>query len=618
MLDNFEHVVAAAPALAALLVDVPGLKALVTSRAALRLSGEHIVVVAPLAVPDPTTVLPATQLMQYAAVRLFVERAQAVAARFRLTDTNAAAVAAICARLDGLPLAVELAAARIKLLPPQALLKRLGSRLKLLTGGARDLHERQQTLRNTIDWSYELLDAGEQALFARLGVFVGGCTLEAAEAVCAADGDLRVDIVDGIAALLNQSLVRQEEEIDGEPRFVMLETIREYALERLQMSGEIAAMQRRHAEYYTALAEAAEPRLRQPAQMARLRIDHDNLRAALGWALGPATELAARISAVLWRYWEGCNLLSEGRAWLTAVLARRDELPEPVRAKALWAAGEITENLAEQVALFEESLRLFRALGDLAGIAEVVGDLGGVAQDRGDYALARTYYDEKLALCRERGDQGGEIRSLIRLGSLATDEGNFPQAAALYQEALALAHAIDDSHGVARATVGLGVVAQRRGVPDLAAAHYTEGLALLRELEQNGLTVHPLLYLADLALQQGDLAGAAARYTECLELIVEQSEHWWAADCLVGFAQIAGACGELERAVRLSGAAAAQFDVIEVTPTFTDRANLDRLASVWRAQIGEDVFMVAWAQGRTLPLDQAIAEAQTVADAVNS
>jgi tetratricopeptide (TPR) repeat protein len=526
-------------------------------------------------------------------------------------------VAAICARLDGLPLAIELAAARVPLFPPATLLARLERRLPLLTRGPRDLPARQQTLRNTIDWSYQLLDADEQVLFRRLAVFVGGCTLQAAEAVCNAGGDLRVGTVDGIAALLDQSLVRQEAGIDGEPRFVMLETIREYALEQLQMSGEVDAIQRHHAEYYTVLAEAAEPRLRQSTQMARLRIDHDNLRAALGWALGLASELAARISAALWRYWEGYNLLSEGRTWLAAVLVLRDELPASVRAKVLWAAGEITENLAEQAALFEESLRLFRVLGDVAGIAEVVGDLGGVAQDRGNYTLARTYYDEKLALCRELRDQGGEIRSLLRLGYLAIDESNVSQAAALLQEALTLAHAIGDAHSVARAIVGLGVVAQRRGALDQAAAHYTEGLAQLRELDQDGLAVHAVLYLAELALHQGDLVEAAAHYVESLELMANHSKRWWVADCLAGFARIAARRGKLERAVRLSGAAAALFDVIDDSPTFAERAHLDREVAVWRLQIGEDTFTQAWAAGQQMPLEQAIAEARTVGVALD-
>jgi predicted ATPase/transcriptional regulator with XRE-family HTH domain len=626
LLDNFEHLLDAAPPVVELLEASPGLKALITSRAALHVRGEQLYAVPPLLLPDLSHLPVTVALARNPAVALFVERAQSVTEDFRLTEQNAPTVSAICVRLDGLPLAIELAAARVRLLPPQSLLERLEQRLAVLTDGARDLPSRQQTLRNAIGWSYDLLDAAEQALFARLAVFAGGGTLEAAEAVALElrmeNAELRnashtdailhsqFSILNSLSALVDKSLLKQVQGVDDEPRFVLLETIREFALERLHASGEEAAMRRRHLDYYMALAEAAEPHIRQPAQMARLRIDQDNLRAAHKWALDSrATELAARISAALWRYWDGCGLLSEGRAWLAAVLARRDELPASVCAKALWAAGEITENTAEQRVLFEESLRLFRALGDKVGIANVVGDLGELAQVCGDYAQARAYYDEKLALGRELGDRHHETSGLHSLASLAMDEGDDRRAAALYQEALAINRTRENPFGVARALDGLGIVAQRRGAYDQAAAHYAEALALLRELEQSGHTARPLIHLAELALQQGDLEGATAHYAECLELVVEQGDGWWSADCLAGFAQIAGARGELERAVRLSGAAASLFDVIEVTPAFADRANLDRVVAVWRAQIGEDAFMAAWAAGQALPLDQVLAEA---------
>ncbi len=616
LLDNFEQVAAAAPLVAELLAAAPGLKAIVTSRETLHLYGEREYGVPPLSMPDLRRLPPIERLTQYEAVRLFIERAQAVRADFAVTTENAPAVAEICARLDGLPLAIELAAARSKLFPPRALLARLGKRLALLTGGARDLPARQQTLRDTIAWSYDLLDAAEQSLFARLGVFVDGCSLPAAEAVLGDDSQSDTEfsifippdaVLNSLSSLIDKSLLKQIEGVDGEPRFVMLETIREYALEGLHMSGEEAVMRQRHLDYYTALAEAVEPYIRQSGQKARLRNDHDNLRAALGWAIDSrATALAARISAALWRYWEGCGLLSEGRAWFAAVLARRDELPDAVRAKVFWAAGEITENLAEQRALFEESLHLFRALGDKAGIAEVASDLGGLAQMRGDYAQARTYYGEKLALCRERGDRSGEIRSLNRLGHLALDEGDDPQAAALHEEALALARASSSTYDVAHTLIGIGEVAQRHGEYDQAAAHYAETLALMRELEQGGHIAQALIHLGELALQQGDLAGATIHYAECLELVIERSDRWGSTYCLAGFAQIAGARGQLERAIRLASAAAALFEMIGVPPAFAGRANLDRVVAVWRAQFDEDAFTAAWATGRAMPLEQAV------------
>jgi predicted ATPase len=303
VLDNFEHVVAAAPVVAEVLAAAPRLSVLVTSRVALHLRGEKEVVASPLALPDPQRLPPLAVLSQYAAVELFIERALDVQPNFAVTNENAPAVAEVCYRLDGLPLAIELAAARIKLFAPQTLLARLEKRLPLLTGGARDLPTRQQTLRNTIDWSYELLNAGEQTLFRRLAVFVGGCTLEAAQVICNVEGELAWDVVDGLAALLDQSLVQQGDGPDGEPRFTMLETIREYALEQLEAHSEADAVRRRHAEYYLALAETAQPQFQRAERYRwseRTESEHYNLRAALAWALeGGDVEIGGRLAVAL-------------------------------------------------------------------------------------------------------------------------------------------------------------------------------------------------------------------------------------------------------------------------------------------------------------------------------
>src|SRR5215207_6071760 len=288
VLDNFEQILASAALLDALLSAAPGLKVLATSRTALRLYGEHEFAVPPLSLPDTGSLPPVEHLTRYEAVRLFLDRARAIRPDFSLTEENAPAVIEICSRLDGLPLAIELAAARIKLLPPQAMLSRLGNRLKLLTGGARNLPERQRTLRNAIAWSHEMLDEGEKTLFARLAVFSGGSTLEAIEAVCDAEGDLPVDALDGVSSLLDKSLLRQEEGLEGEPRFAMLETIREYAREELEESGDAEEVKRAHAEYFLALAEEADPELKGPGQLEwlqRLETEHDNMRAAFTWAL---------------------------------------------------------------------------------------------------------------------------------------------------------------------------------------------------------------------------------------------------------------------------------------------------------------------------------------------
>src|SRR5215213_9079358 len=351
LLDNFEQVLGAAPAVTELLAEAPGLKVLATSRAPLGLYGEHEFPVPPLSMPDLKRPLPLERLTQYEAVGLFLERARAVKPDFSITNESAPAVAEICVRLDGLPLAIELAAARIKMLPPKAMLQRLTSRLKLLTGGARDLPERQRTLRATIEWSFALLDAGEQLLFGRLAVFSVGRTLEAIEAICDAEGDLGVDAFEGVSSLMDKSLLRQEEGPNGEPRFVMLETVHEYAREKLQESAEAQEIKRVHAEYFLTLAEEANPELRGPDQLEwleRLEVEHDNMRAVLSWALErKEAEVALRLGGALWLFWSVRGYHSEGRRWLEEALAMDRLVSSEVRAMALAGVGVLAEDQGE-------------------------------------------------------------------------------------------------------------------------------------------------------------------------------------------------------------------------------------------------------------------------------
>jgi predicted ATPase len=442
VLDNFEHVLDTASLVAELLRAAPGLKALITSRAALHLSGEHEFVVPPLALPNLAH-LPSVECMaEYAAVALFLQRAQAATSDFAITVENAAAVAEICVRLDGLPLAIELAAARMKLFAPAALLAQLGRRLVLLTGGPRDVPARQQTLRNTIDWSYNLLSAGEQALFARLGVFVGGCLLESAVAVCNADGDLSLDTLDGVAALVGQSLLQRDAHADGEPRFGMLETIREYALERLVERGKEQALRRRHAAYFLSLAEQAAPELRGSRQkewLERLARDHDNLRAALAWSRNApdGVELGLRLCAALMWFWFMHGNYGEARAWLDGALARSeaaaDQLSPQVCARATHIAAWAAQNqsdLVRAVTLFEASLALYRQVGDLTGLAEALVDLGTALHLQGDYACAARVKGEGLTLYRELGDSYDIASGLLFLTDTALIEGDFALATA--------------------------------------------------------------------------------------------------------------------------------------------------------------------------------------------
>ena len=438
LLDNFEQVLEAAPVVDRLLSTAAGLKILATSRTPLGLYGEYEFPIPPLSLPDPESLPPLENLTEYAAVRLFVERASAVRPDFSLAEDNAPAVVEICERLDGLPLAIELAAARIKLLPPQALLDRLGNRLKLLTGGARNLPERQRTLRSAIEWSYELLDEGEKMLFGRLGVFSGGATLEAIEAVCDARGDLPADVLDGVSSLLDKSLLRQEEGAGGEPRFVMLETIHEFAQEKLEESGEAEAMKRAHAEYFLALAEEAEPMLWGPEDAAwldRLEQEHDNMRAALSWAIEhEEAELALRLGGALRWFWYMEGYYGEGRRWLEAALGKDGGAAAEARARALEGVGWLASSqgdLDRAQAAAEEGLKLSTeaGLGDVVA-ADLQNVLGEAARQRGDYEWAEELLRRKPgAPPGSRGQEGHRVvpgqpgQRVERPGRLRAGEG---------------------------------------------------------------------------------------------------------------------------------------------------------------------------------------------------
>ncbi|MBV9542821.1 MAG: AAA family ATPase, partial [Chloroflexi bacterium] len=405
VLDNFEQVLAAAVELGELLEECPRLQILVTSRAALRLSGEREVVVPPLALPSPDTPLSSCE-----SVQLFAERAQAVKSDFRLTPVNAAAVAEICQRLDGLPLAIELAAARTRLLDPASILARLEHRLQLLVGGARDLPARQQTLRNTIAWSYDLLDSAEQALFRRLAVFVGGCTLEAATAVCAVD----LEVLDAAESLVVKSLVRPVVREPGETRLSMLETIREFGLEQLARTGELGAVRRRHAEYFSQLAERAEPGLAGPAVrgwLDRLETDHDNFRAALEWGLAEggqtARETALRLAGALAGFWWTRSYWVEGRDRLERALAAAP-VRSAARMKALHGAGWLAhfqQDSASARSFLQQSLAIAQELQDQWTIAWVLHALGRVAYFEHDAGIARALAQQSLAIAEAIGDR---------------------------------------------------------------------------------------------------------------------------------------------------------------------------------------------------------------------
>ncbi len=658
LLDNFEQVERAAVQVADLLAACSRLNVLVTSRERLHIQAEYEFAVLPLALPDPAHLPDLAALPHYPAVALFLERARATKSDFQLTHTNAHAIAEICVRLDGLPLAIELAAARVKLLPPQALLDRLSQRLTVLTSGARDMPERQQTLRNTIAWSYHLLDAVEQRLCRCLAVFNGGCTLDAAEAVCTAMGDTSVglngSLLDGVASLIDKSLLRQTER-DGElPRFAMLETIREYARDMLDTSGEAEGTQRAHAAYYLALAEEAEPGLTSAGKrkwLEWLQQEHENLRAALEWLVqSKEHEMALRLGGALWRFWWMRGHLSEGHTQLAGVLAEsRGIVATPMRAKALCGAGALAGvqgDFEQAIDLCSQSLELFRALGDRRssatslsmlgyvalhssdytearslleealifyrevddkdGIAWVLVNLALVFLFQGEYEQARTLLEESAVLSREYGDSWSIVMSLWILAQVISFQGDLARARALLEESLALSRQESYKGGIASSLFVLGQVALQQGDVETARSLLEESLVLFQELGVLQNIAQALGFLASISFVQGDYTKARAWLEESLALARKVGSKWYIATCLVGLGAVVAAQGEAEWAARLFGTAQALCEAIHgALPPFV-REMQKHAIDVAQGQVGKEVFAAALAEGCTMTFEQAL------------
>jgi predicted ATPase/DNA-binding CsgD family transcriptional regulator len=580
LLDNFEHVVSAAPQVVELLTGCPELKLLVTSRAPLHVRGEQEFPVPPLALPDPRRLADSKALLQYGATALFLQRAQAVKPGFQVIDAYAPVIAEICARLDGLPLAIELAAARVKVLSPQALLMRLGQRLQILTGGAQDLSARQQTLRNTLKWSYDLLDESEQRLFRRLSVFVDGCTLQAVEAVSAALGDAALNVLDGVTSLLDKSQLQRIEQVGDEPRLLMLETIREYGLESLTSEGEMEATRNAHAAYYLALAEQAEPNLAGAEQgrwLYRLEREHENLRAALSWLMERAeageagqVEMALRLGGALWGFWTVRGHWSEGRNFLERALAvgvarpGDDEAPltssldvAPVRAKALNAAGMLAylqDDHERAEALCLESLALFRELearspGETTfkrGTASSFIRLGQVAKARRDYTAARSLLEESLAISKEVDDKRSIADAHLLLARTAINQGEYARASSLLEDGLALSREMGDKWSIAMALFHLARAVYAQG--DLARAHelLEESLAIHRELSYKEGIAYALRLTGQLAFQQSDDTTARPLLEESVAIFREVGDKGGSAKSLYRLASVVAFQGDDE------------------------------------------------------------------------
>lgn len=582
LLDNCEQVKAAAPHIAELLTHSPSLRILATSRTPLAIRAEHLYEVVPLPVPRlplSGSELSSAQLADVPSVTLFVDRTRMVVPTFVLNPTNARTIAAICQRLDGLPLALELAASWLRLLSPSALLARLDQVLSLPTSGPQDLPERQRTLRATLSWSYDLLTADEQAIFRLLAVFVGGCSLEAVEAIARAAGTSSGSILEHLGTLVDHHVLQRsqstllphltgdryvaaEASTDGDVRLQMLTTIHEYAREQLEARGEQEATECAHARYFCLLAETAEQQLRGPRQahwLACLELEHDNLRTALQWAtVHVEVEIGLRLAGALWQFWGARGHLSEGRTWLEQMRAlastaesEGQQVVAPLLAKVLNGAGVLATRQSDYghaTACHEEALALRRAGGDTLGIASSLNNLGGIALEQGQYIHAQTLWEESLTLRRQVGDLRATALALMNLGVLAKQRGLNVRATLLLEECLPLFRTVGDTGMLATALNSLGGTLLEQCAYERATRVVEESLALARPLGQKGNIAAATANLGIVAYQQGDATRASALWQESLTLQQELGDRWHSAEALDHLGIIARAQGQYEQA----------------------------------------------------------------------
>ena len=625
LLDNFEQVVAAAPLLLDLLVGCPGLAILVTSRETLHVRGEYTFTVQPLAVPEPQHLPEHETLVRYGAIALFLERAREIHTPVEMTPQNALLITEICQHLDGLPLAIELAVARLKVLSLTSLLERLEHRLALLTGGSRDLPARQYTLRDTIAWSYDLLSEEDQRLFRLFSVFVGGCTLEALEQVARRHWDESLSVLDGVTSLLDKHLLHRSEQDMNGSRLLMLETIREYALEALAACEELEAARLAHATYYLELAEEIEgQRLPQGKDYKQLERDYENLRGALRWSVereevGQRRDIAWRFVGVLYEFWVVYGHVREGQQFVEQALARDEGVAAPVRAKALNGAGWIAlwQNAYERAeALCQESLALYRALQDRRGMAVTLYRLGLAVALRGDAPAATALLEECQALYREAGIKTGLSLSLMALAFTIirrADHRQYPRAHVLLEESLALSREEHFQTVSAWTLYCLGLWHFKQGDASTARPFLEESLALFRALGEWQYLVHPLYYLGKVAAAQRDFTVAYALYKESLALFQQLDDQQSTATCLEGWGSVVSQQGATTWAAQLWGAAEVRREVSDSSDFFTRFTMLDehdeyeRMRTAVRAELGEQTFAQALTEGRAMTPAQALA-----------
>jgi predicted ATPase/DNA-binding winged helix-turn-helix (wHTH) protein len=599
VLDNFEQVLPAATVVAEILAACSSLKVLVTSRECLRIYGEQEFPVAPLE--------------QDSAIQLFVQRATAVRPNFAPTAENSAPIREICARLDGLPLAIELAAARTKLLSPAAILDRLQSRLQLLTGGALDLPERQQTLRNTIDWSHGLLNEAEQKLFRRFSVFIGGCTLEGAEAICNTGRDLGIDLFDGLSSLVDKNLVQRMDRPDAEARFTMLETIREYGLEHLAASGEEAATRRAHAAYCLVLAEEGNPEL-SPAErtswLSRCDLEIDNFRSALDWLFaGPDLDWGLRLCMALFRFWDMREHLLEGRARLETILRLANSGHTKERAKVCIFLGALSTPQGDFLAAkgyLEQSLSLYEQLDDRWGIAASLNALGVSARDRGDYPAAQSKFEHALECWRTLPDRLATARCLHNLANVARVQGDYSRAQTALREATEIFQETGDPSGAAWSINQQGDIAREQGNLESARNLYEQALQAFRGGADRWGSARSLADLGYVYCEQKDYEAAHAAYREALEVFSGLGHRRGMARALEGSACLAAARGQAARSLTLAAAAKRLRQLVSAPLPQAEQSKLDQnLSSAWKS-LGEAEGKRVWAEGAAMSIESAV------------
>jgi predicted ATPase/DNA-binding NarL/FixJ family response regulator len=646
VLDNFEHVLPAAVDVADLLANSTALKVLVTSRVPLHVRWEHEFPVPPLALPDLGHLPSYDELLRTPALALFLDRARATRPDFAVEETEARALAELCVHLDGLPLAIELAAARVKVFPVAGLLAHLRTTaglLQFLSGGPQDLPARQQTLRAAIAWSYDLLSADEQRLFRRLGVFAGGWTVEAAEAVAASGAAApkltsAAETLETLISLVDKSLLREAVEVrsagadtNGETdethvRFSMLETIREYALARLDEAGEAAVARAAHAAYFLRLAEEAAPHLLSAGRgvwLRRLEGEHDNIRAALVFCLGQGNALTGlRLAAALWWFWYFAGHLSEGRRWLAAALAA--DFPDPdggaaasagaprelARCRALCGAGTLAfyqGDYQAAPALLGQAVALARETGDTGAAAHALTFLGLATQDQGDTAAAQTLLEEAVALARQHGHRWQLALTLSFAARPLRHLHRLEEAQRSLDESVAVFRATGDPWGTALALNSLGNLALQRGDYETGRRHYEPALALRRQIGDRWFIAHSLTSLGEVARHEGHLGEAQRLLAEAAELFSDLYSPRMLAVCLAELAQLAAAMGELRRAARLAAAVQAMCDAVGAVLDPTDAEAYEASLANVRAELDAEAFASEWAAGRALSIDEVVA-----------